>query len=450
MNTSATNLVVGLGITGLSCVRYLARNNQLCKVVDSRDNPPGLDMLRKEFPDIECELGPFQDRTFLGAAELIVSPGVSLKNEAVAKAVRAGVAVTGDIDIFSHRVESPIVAVTGSNGKSTVVSMVGEVLKAAGRSYAIGGNLDAEPAKPALDLLDGEKKDFYVLELSSFQLETTQNLAAEVAVLLNLSEDHMDRYVDMDEYRHAKMRIYNGCQKIVINRDIPVPEKIRDFAGPTWSFGFTAAEESGLSLLESEGEIWVAIGETPLFPANEIKVVGRHNLANAMAAAALCLALDIEHCAIRKGLSAFPGLPHRCQWIANQGGIDFYNDSKGTNVGATIAAVEGLGEKVSGQIVLIAGGESKGADFSSLVPALKKCVKQVVLIGSDAAVIANVIGEACSFVFAPDMNAAVGLARKAAEAGDAVLLSPACASFDMFDNFQHRGRVFSEFVSAMQ
>lgn len=431
-------------------MRYFARNNLSCKVVDSRDNPPGLDLLRKEFPEIECELGPFQEETFLDAAELIVSPGISLKNAAVARAVQAGVSVTGDIDIFSRHIESPIVAVTGSNGKSTVVSMVGEVLKAAGCSYAIGGNLDADPAKPALDLLDGEKKDFYVLELSSFQLETTQNLGAEVATLLNLSEDHMDRYAGMDEYQMAKMRIYNGCQKVVINRDIPVPEKISDFPGPTWSFGFSEAGDSGVHLIEHEGESWVSIGKKPLFPANEIKVVGKHNLANAMAAAALCLALGIEHSAIRKGLAAFPGLPHRCQWVASQGGVDFYNDSKGTNVGATIAAVEGLGEKISGKIVLIAGGESKGADFSSLVPALKTWVKQVVLIGSDAATIADVIGEDCSFVFAPDMAAALGLARDVADSGDAVLLSPACASFDMFNNFQHRGQVFSESVSALQ
>lgn len=431
-------------------MRYLARNNLACKVVDSRDNPPGLDMLRKEFPEIECELGPFREATFLDAAELIVSPGISLKNEAVARAIEAGISVTGDIDIFSRQAESPIVAVTGSNGKSTVVSMVGEVLRAAECSFAVGGNLDADPAKPALDLLAGARKDFYVLELSSFQLETTQCLAAEVATLLNLTEDHMDRYADMGEYQLAKMRIYNGCKKVVINRDFPMPEKIKGFTGPVWSFGFFEAEDSGVNLLEKEGETWVALGKEPIVPVSEIKVVGKHNLANAMAATALCLALGIEHSAIRSGLAAFPGLPHRCQWVANQGGVDFYNDSKGTNVGATIAAVEGLGEKISGQVVLIAGGESKGADFSGLVPALRKWVKQVVLIGADAAAIADVIGDECSFVFAPDMGAALGLARKVADEGDAVLLSPACASFDMFDNFRHRGQVFSESVSALQ
>lgn len=445
MNTNATNLVVGLGITGLSCVRYFARKNQSCKVVDSRVNPPGLELLRKEFPEVECELGPFNESTFMNAAELIVSPGVSLKNAVVAKAIESGVSVTGDVDIFSREVSEPIVAVTGSNGKSTVVSMVGEVLKAAGRSFAIGGNLDADPALPALDMLS-ERKDFYVLELSSFQLETTRSLGAEVATILNLSEDHLDRYADMDEYRAAKLRIYTDCKQIVINQDFPVPPAIEEFSGAVWSFGFSESEGSGVHPLTMHGEKWVAFEQEPLFKIDSIKVVGRHNLANAMAATALCLALKIDHQAIREGITSFPGLPHRCQWVANGNGVDYYNDSKGTNVGASIAAIEGLAEKVAGKIVLIAGGEGKGADFSQLVPVLKRCVRHVVLIGTDAPKIAEAIGKECPFVFAADMQGAVTLASELAEPGDAVLLSPACASFDMFDNFRHRGNVFSELV----
>ncbi len=444
MNTTATNLVVGLGITGLSCVRYFARKNQSCKVVDSRENPPGLDLLRKEFPHIECELGPFREDTFINAAELIVSPGVSLKNEAVAKAARAGVAITGDIDIFSREVGAPIVAVTGSNGKSTVVSMLAEILRAAGRTFAVGGNLEASPAQPALDMLGQERKEYYVLELSSFQLETTQCLAAEVATLLNLSEDHMDRYAGMEEYTQAKLRIFNGCQKMVVNRDLPLPSVLQNFSGPVWSFGFSASDASGVHLTSNAGEPWVAIGDQLLFKPEEIKVVGKHNLANAMAATALSLALGIEPEAVRAGITTFPGLPHRCQWVKSWDSVDYYNDSKGTNVGAAIAAIEGLGEKVAGKIVLIAGGESKGADFTPLVPILQKWVRGVILIGVDAARIASVIGKSCPFEFAADMQGAIELAHRTAEAGDAVLLSPACASFDMFDNFQHRGRVFAE------
>ena len=450
MNSSATNIVVGLGITGLSCVRYLTRNDLPCKVVDSRENPPGLALLRKEFPDIEYELGPFDVDTLLGANELLVSPGVSLKTEALARAKQAGVAITGDIDVFSKQVNAPIIAVTGSNGKSTVVSMVGAVLSAAGRSFAVGGNLDTELGKPALDLLVEDRKDFYVLELSSFQLETTENLAAEVATILNLSEDHMDRYADMEEYRSAKLRIFNGCHQIVLNRDMSQLPLVENFSSPVWGFGFGATGNRDVRVIEVGSESWVAIDEQPLFKVAELKVVGRHNLANAMAASALCLAIGIDHAAIAAGLTGFPGLEHRCQWVATIDGVDFYNDSKGTNVGATVAAIQGLGEKAHGKIVLIAGGEGKGADFTPLSPAIRNWVRVTILIGKDARSIAAAIGNDADRIYAADMNEAVNLARSNARAGDAVLLSPACASFDMFENFQQRGKIFAQTVEALQ
>ena len=450
MNASLTNIVVGLGITGLSCVRYLARNEMPCKVVDSRKNPPGLELLRKEFPYIDCELGPFNVDTLLAADALIVSPGVSLKTEAVARAKQAGIRITGDIDIFAKQVNAPILAVTGSNGKSTVVSMVGAILQAAGKNFAIGGNLDAGLGKPALDLLAEERKDFYVLELSSFQLETTESLSAEVATVLNLSEDHMDRYENMDEYLAAKQRIFTGCHQVVMNRDLPQLMPPKDFDGQVWGFGFGAEGERDVHVSESGSESWVVVGEQKLFKVADLKVVGKHNLANAMAATALCLAIGVQPAAIAAGLSAFPGLPHRCQWIASVEGVDFYNDSKGTNVGATIAAVEGLGEKARGDLILIAGGEGKGADFTSLLPVIKKWVKLTVLIGKDAKTIGNAIGDECEHLYAPDMESAVDLARRNASEGDAVLLSPACASFDMFDNFQQRGNVFATTVGALQ
>jgi len=450
LSTEAQNLVVGLGVTGLSCVRYLVRNKLNCKVVDTRDNPPGLDVLREEFPEVEYELGPLQESTLLAAQRLIVSPGVSLKTEAIAKAIAAGIKVSGDIDIFAKEVTAPIVAVTGSNGKSTVVSMVAEILHASGRSFAIGGNLEAGLGQPALDLLSGEPKEFYVLELSSFQLETTECLDAEVATILNVSEDHMDRYEDMDQYEIAKQRIFHGCKHAVLNRDMPTLPCLENFSGVTSGFGFSASGPDDVRLVKQNSDARIVKGDTELFKVNDLHVVGRHNLANAMAAAALCLAIGIEADAIEQGLSRFPGLPHRCQWVASLGGVDFYNDSKGTNVGATVAAVEGLGEKISGQIVLIAGGEGKGADFSALSPALAKWVKKMILIGVDGSVIADAVGDQCEFAFAADMPGAIGMARVVAVPGDAVLLSPACASFDMFSGFQQRGEVFAQTVGSLQ
>lgn len=443
-------LIVGLGATGLSCARFLASKGESFRVVDSRPNPPALAEFRKLFPAVECELGDFQVQTFMNAEQLIVSPGVSLQTPVIAAAMKNDVPVTGDIDIFSKEVTSPIVAVTGSNGKSTVVEILAAILKSAGVKYALGGNLDGANFKPALDLLAGPPADIYVLELSSFQLETTENLAAEVATILNVSEDHLDRYTSLEDYTKAKQRIFNGCHRVVINRDDPATIPPDSIAVPSMDFGFSRPGVNGLGLLEEDGDQYLAYQFEKIVSVNELKIVGQHNIANALAAIALALSVGIDLDAIRRAVREFTGLPHRCQWVASIKGVDFYNDSKGTNVGATMAAVEGLGHRISGHILLIAGGVSKGADFSPLAPVINRWVKEVILIGRDAMELAANLDSDLQTYFAKDMQDAVAVALEHALPGDAVLLSPACASFDMYDNYQHRGQVFVQSVERLQ
>jgi UDP-N-acetylmuramoylalanine--D-glutamate ligase len=443
-------VIVGLGDTGLSCVKYFASTGEKVKVVDSRDEPPGLAALIEKYPDVECELGDFNLETFVTAKQLVVSPGISIRSVEIEAAKEAGVAITGDIDIFSKQVAAPIIAVTGSNGKSTVVAMLAEIATKAGKNFGLGGNLDGDNFKPALDLLAEGERDLYLLELSSFQLETTQSLGAAVATILNLSADHMDRYGGIDDYHRAKQRIFTGCKKVVINRDDKESYPLVESDAAVWDFGVGRAGVNGLGLLEEDGDLYLAYQLEKIVSVNELKVFGQHNISNVLAAVALAMAIDIDMNAIKAAITEFSGLPHRCQWVANIDGVDFYNDSKGTNVGATVAAIEGLGEHISGHIVLIAGGIAKGADFAALVPAMNKWGKAVILIGQDAAEMASYFDTEIQTYFANDMPDAARVALQQSAAGDAVLLSPACASFDMFENFQHRGFAFMESVGALQ
>ena len=435
-------VIVGLGETGLSVAKFLASRNQKFKVIDSRLNPPALSELKRILPEVETEVGGLKLKTLLGASELVISPGLSLKTPVIAEAVEQGVAITGDIDIFSKSVRKPIIAVTGSNGKSTVVAILARILEKAGKKYGLGGNLDGTNFKPALDLLSEAPKDFYILELSSFQLETTEKLNAEVAVILNLSADHMDRYETLDDYHKAKLRIFNGCNQVVINRDDMYSYPVAELSAPIWDFGFSRPGVNGLGLLEEDGYQYLAFQFEKIVSVNELKIFGQHNISNVLAAVGLALAIGIELDAIRSAIKGFNGLPHRCQWVANVSGVEFYNDSKGTNVGATMAAVEGLGQRISGHILLVAGGMGKGADFRSLVPAINRWGKEVILIGQDAIEIASNFDQDIQIYFANDMQDAVSTAFNHASSGDAVLLSPACASFDMFENFQERGNAF--------
>jgi UDP-N-acetylmuramoylalanine--D-glutamate ligase len=448
--TTGKTVVAGLGKTGLSCARYLRYRGIDFSVVDSRLNPPGLQEFKVEFPDVDLELGGFNPATLMTAAELIVSPGISLQEPAIAAAARHGVSVCGDIDIFSREVSSPIIAVTGSNGKSTVVSLVGEMARSCGVAVGVGGNLDGAHAMPALDLLRQEPESLYVLELSSFQLETTRQLNAEVAVVLNLTEDHMDRYASMQEYQQAKHRIFRGCKNFVVNRDDASSTPVQALDANSWSYGLDAPGSGEFGIVRDESAEYLAFGDEKLLAVGEMKLVGRHNVSNALAALALGRAAGLPLVPMIRTLREFTGLPHRCQWLRKLNGIDFYNDSKGTNPGATVAAIRSIGEAVPGAVVLIAGGLGKDADFTPLHAVVMQYVRTVVLIGRDAEKLAQVLNGVTEITFAADMQGAVQQAFEKAESGDAVLLSPACASMDMFTDFTHRGRVFAAAVEALQ
>ena len=449
MSTNET-VIVGLGETGLSVAKHLAARKKSFKVIDSRDHPPALEILQKLMPEIEIEVGQLNQKTIIEASELVVSPGLSIKTPEIAAAAERGVPITGDIDIFSKSVSKPIIAVTGSNGKSTVVAILAGILSRAGKKFGLGGNLDGANFKPALDLLAEEEKDFYILELSSFQLETTERLGAEAAVILNLSADHMDRYESLDEYHNAKLRIFNGCKHVVINRDDVYSYPVTELNIPIWDFGFSRPGVNGLGLLEEDRDQYLAFQFEKILSVNELKIFGQHNISNVLAAVGLALAVGIEMDVIRAAIKEFKGLPHRCEWVASVSGVEFYNDSKGTNVGATMAAIEGLGQHIDGHIILIAGGVGKGADFRSLVPVINRWGKEVILIGQDAVEMASNFDKDINTYFATDMEDAVSTAFEHGTAGDAVLLSPACASFDMFDNFQHRGHSFIKSVEQLR
>ena len=432
------NVIVGLGKTGLSCARYLAARGEEFAVIDSRDAPPGLEELRREFPQVPVFLGGFDAAVLARAQRLVVSPGVALAVPAIAAAVRDGAAVVGDIELFAREARAPVVAVTGANGKSTVTTLVGEMIRDAGLHAQLGGNLGT----PALDLLAAEIPDFYVLELSSFQLETTYSLDAAAAVVLNISPDHMDRYHDVHDYAAAKQRIYRGTGTMVINGDDPLVAAMLEPGRKVVRFGLSVPVQGDFGLRQRDGEAYLAKGAEILLAAAELRIKGSHNIANALAALALGDALAIPMGSMLDTLRRFAGLPHRTQWVASRNGVNWYNDSKGTNVGATLAALQGM----PGKVVLIAGGLGKGQDFTPLKAAVAAKARAVVLLGQDAAVIERAVAGAASVVRVKDMDEAVEQAANLAHAGDTVLLSPACASFDMFKGYDHRGEVFTAAV----
>lgn len=428
------NLVVGLGETGLSVARYLTAHAEPFAVVDSRSEPPGLERLKAECVPLEVHLGAFDRSIFHRARRLIVSPGVAVSSPAIAEAREGGAEVLGDIELFARYVRAPVIAITGSNGKSTVTTLLGEMARLTGLNVAVGGNLGT----PALDLLSDTEADLYVLELSSFQLETTFSLNPCAAVVLNVSPDHLDRYETLEAYAQAKARIYLGAGNCVINRDDPIASALAgDRAVTGFGLGMPLLP-TDYGLVQQQGVHTLVLGDRPLLEAGEMRMAGRHNLANALAALALGEQAGLPLSAMLQALREFPGLPHRCQWIGNFQGVDWYNDSKGTNVGATLAAIEGL----DGPLVLIAGGQAKGQDFTSLRQALKGRVRGVVLIGVDAAQLREALSGVTTLIDAPDMESAVQTASRLAQAGDRVVLSPACASLDMFANYAARGQSF--------
>ncbi len=436
-------VIVGLGQTGLSFARYLQRQGESFRIVDSRQQPPGLEEARQAFPQLEIELGDFQEQTLLAAEELLVSPGVDLRQPVFDKARQAKIPLNSDISIFAASIQAPIAAITGSNAKSTVVSLLGVMAERAGLDVAVAGNI----GKPVLDLLDEKERQLYVLEISSFQLESTHELGAEVACILNISTDHMDRYDAEQEYLTAKQRIFQNCKQAVVNRDDPLTSLGIPASARQWSYGLDAGGPDEFGLLEVEGETWLAFDQQALMPASQVKLAGRHNLANALAALALGHALGLDMPLMLAALRDFAGLAHRCQFIADIQGVKYYNDSKGTNVGASIAALQGLGGE--NNVILLAGGQGKGANFSDLQESLSRHAKLVIVYGEDAKRISLAISPVVSVTAVDNLLAAVELAHQQAQPGDIVLLSPACASFDMFANFEERGRVFTAAVEAL-
>jgi len=439
LDESRRTLVVGLGETGLSVARYLLPRGVPVAIVDSRENPPGLERLRSELPaDVALFLGGFRDEAFARAEQIVVSPGVPLALPELAAARARGVVVTGDIELFAQAATAPVIAVTGSNGKSTVVTLLGAMARRAGLDVRVGGNIGI----PALDLLGDQEPDLYVLELSSFQLETLQSLRPCAAVVLNVSEDHLDRYPDLHDYAAAKQVVYRNAALQVVNRDDAVAAALADSARPQVGFTRQAPGGNDYGLLSHAGELWLARGARPLLPAATVCMAGRHNLTNALAALALGEGAGLSLDAMLDTLTEFQGLPHRMQFVAEHDGVRWYNDSKGTNVGATLAAIDGI----ETGLVLIAGGDGKGADFSPLAAALRHKGHGAVLIGRDAPLLEQVLQGVLPLTRAADMREAVRQAATMAQPGDAVLLSPACASTDMYRNFIERGEKFMQAV----
>lgn len=435
-------LIVGLGKTGLSCARFLARQGYPVAVTDSRLNPPELDALRDEFPDIAIFSGGFDENAFNAAKQIVVSPGVSLDEPLIARAIDDGKKVIGDIELFARNVTTPVVAITGSNGKSTVTTLFGEMAKTAGVKVSTGGNLGT----PVLDLLaENRGVELFVIELSSFQLETTYTLNPVASVVLNISADHMDRYRDIEHYAAVKRKIMQGDGVVVVNKDDVRASRIDDNSRKKRVFGLEEPNENEFGVREHAGESWIAKGSNNLVNVKDLKIHGRHNIANVLASLALADAIGIALEKTIPALKEFPGLPHRMQWVDKINDVSWYNDSKATNIGAAIAAIDSVPQ----QVVLIAGGEGKDADFSQMRDVIEKKVRAVVLMGRDAGLIANAIGDLVRVEYADDMESAVNMAASLSHTGDAVLLAPACASFDMYSGFEERGLDFMTRVKSL-
>jgi UDP-N-acetylmuramoylalanine--D-glutamate ligase len=434
------DLVLGLGATGLSIARYLQREGRDAIFVDSRDEPPGLEELEELWPDAEVLLGDVELPDNI--SRVIASPGIEDRHAMLESARKDKLEVVSDIELFARDAEAPFVAVTGSNGKSTVTTLLYHMCHAAGRDALAGGNL----GEPALDLLDGETPDLYVLELSSFQLQRTSRLPAKLAVLLNVTPDHLDWHASEEEYREAKYRVFREAEAAVINRaDEEVAERVKHVSEVT-SFGFDAPEDGHYGIRREDDEVFLARGESVLLAVSELALIGTHNQANALAALAAGELLGLDMQSMLQVLCEFPGLPHRMQFVRRVAAVDYVNDSKATNVAAAIASIE----SVDGMLVLIAGGEGKGGDFSSLADPLENKLRAAVLIGRDAEQIDAALETIVPTYFAQDMQDAVQQAAAYAESDDTVLLAPACASFDQFDNYAARGEAFREAVEALR
>lgn len=438
-------VVAGLGISGVAAVNFLHKQGYRVAVTDSRLIPPGHDQIPD---DVETRFGQFDQALLLQAEEIIISPGLDPQLAEIQAAVAQGIPVVSEIQILRRFTDKPIMAITGSNAKSTVTTLIGLMVQAAGVKVAVGGNL----GRPALELTQDDP-ELYILELSSFQLQTTSNLAADVAVVLNISEDHLDRHGDMFAYHTAKHRIFQGVKKVVYNRDDSLTRPLVPDVTPMQSFGLNAPDMNQYGVLkDTDGTLWLARGRERLLKSSDMYMQGTHNVANALACLALGEAIGLPLSSMLETLKTFKGLEHRCEFVKEQHGVRYYNDSKGTNIGATLAALEGLGaaiEPQQGKVAIILGGQGKGQDFSALQNALSKYAKVAILIGEDQALIEQAIKDTTTLIHADSLQQAVELCQQHTQAHDVVLLSPACASFDMFKSYTDRGHQFVKCVNTL-
>ncbi|CAM4177294.1 UDP-N-acetylmuramoyl-L-alanine--D-glutamate ligase [Acinetobacter pragensis] len=438
-------VVAGLGISGVAAVNFLHEQGYRVAVTDSRATPPGHDQIPAK---VQTSFGKLDEDLLLQAEEIIISPGLDPKLPEIQAAAAKGIAIVSEIQILRRATDKPIVAITGSNAKSTVTTLLGLMVKDAGRKVAVGGNL----GRPALDLIKDDP-ELYVLELSSFQLEATSNLAAEVAVVLNMSEDHLDRHGDMMGYHTAKHRIFQAVKKVVFNRDDSLTRPLVPDATPMQSFGLNAPDMNQFGVLrDDDGTIWLARGRERLLQSSDMYIQGTHNVANALACLALGEAIGLPLDSMLNTLKTFKGLEHRCEFVKELAGVRYYNDSKGTNIGATLAAIDGLGaaiEAKGGKVAIILGGQGKGQDFTALRDSLSKYAKVAVLIGEDRPLIEAAISGTAELLPAATLKEAVEICQQHAQANDVVLLSPACASFDMFKGYSERGHQFVDCVNSL-
>jgi UDP-N-acetylmuramoylalanine--D-glutamate ligase len=433
-------LVIGLGLTGYSIVRHLASSDVDITVVDSREFPPFFQQVRDNYPEIRIITGNIPFNRISEFDRVISSPGIGLDNQST-----AGDLIVGDIELFAQQVNAPVIGITGSNGKSTVTTIVTEMLKAAGLNVKTGGNIGT----PALDLLDGTNPDFYVLELSSFQLELTNSLKLASATVLNISEDHMDRYQGIEQYIAAKKRIFNNAECLVVNRggeDVVDMLAHGETIDKTKSISFGLDEpvrDSDFGVRITEGVRDLVHGQSVLLNADELALQGDQNVENVLSAMALVVQAGVELTVpMIDAVKSYPGLPHRCEVVTEHVGVKWINDSKGTNVGATVAAIRGF----KSNVILIAGGKGKGAKFELLADQIIRSVKHTILFGEDAGKIESSLDAKSSRYLARSLEDAVIHALNMASSGDVVLFSPACASFDMFESYEHRGNAFKKLV----
>ena len=442
-------IVVGLGITGWSCIEYLVEQGQRLCVMDTRVEPPLLSKLREQYPSIAFHGGPLSLEFLEGVDTIVMSPGIAPRGLFFETAKAKGIPFVGDIELFMRAVQAPVIGITGTNGKSTVTTLVAELLLAAGYSVKVGGNLGT----PALALLSAEVPDVYVLELSSYQLEGIDHLPLLSATILNVAPDHLDRHGTLENYKQAKQRIYREAQSIVVNRADPYT--LASPASPTsstWRFGLSAPEDDhdfGIAL--QKGEPWFMQGKKILCPVSTLSLVGLHNQENALAALALVASFDIPTEVIRSVFQSFKGLSHRCQVILEREGVRWINDSKATNVAASVSAIAAL-KRPSGKMIILLGGKPKQEDYSVLIPTVLDCARGVVLMGEAAALLEPLwepYRDEIAVRTAHSMQEAVKLASTLAEPGDMVLLSPACPSYDWYQNYEERGHDFVKKLQAM-